>query len=278
MISSSYHETVFKSLQDIKTQRPIIAVMTLPHRIASIEAMVAAIGFKVIFPEFSVEAIKNIKNICKAVVLDSIAFTSDQDTKFLEVFPKGFLAQYCVVNICEDADIQKIYNYQNFKNIIKNSPPLCIAGYHVPEKQLQETIKKASSSLLSFRKQYNPVTLKLELYHDVILSSNQDAVTITGLDNINHALNCSSLLYAVIGAAMLTIHQDNMPVCALGASMLVRSASRRAMSVTNGPGSFVPVFIDSLFHLKRDYVYQVQIQEGNFSTVHTQSGYFKTPA
>jgi hydroxyethylthiazole kinase-like sugar kinase family protein len=54
---------------------------------------------------------------------------------------------------------------------------------------------------------------------------------------------------------------ENVTIAAMSASIIIRAASRRALSVTNGPGSFMPVFLDSLFHLKREYLYQIQLQD-----------------
>ena len=60
-------------------------------------------------------------------------------------------------------------------------------------------------------------------------------------------------------AAAMEICED-CHFAAFSAALFLHASSRRALSVTNGPGSFYPVFIDSLYHLKRDYIYQVRFE------------------
>ena len=83
--------------------------------------------------------------------------------------------------------------------------------------------------------------------------------SVTGHNNIIHTMICDPLLYGVFSAAVLSLEED-VYVSALCAVIYLRAASRRALSVTNGPGSFFSIFIDSLFHLKREYIYQIQFE------------------
>ena len=117
--------------------------------------------------------------------------------------------------------------------------------------------------------------MNLSVCDDTLYASNGNHIKIIGLDNINHVLNCVSILYAVLAAALMSVNNDK-DICSLGSAVLLRAASRRAISVTNGPGSYMPVFIDSLFHLKRDYIYQIQLDNSQIKT--QEADFFKISA
>lgn len=259
MVNTAYHEIIFKSLQDMRSVKPVIMVLTIPSRIQTLDIMVNALGFKAIFPELTVETIKLLKASSKAVVIDTAAFITQKDTKILDILGKNFINNYGVVNICDTAILYGIPYLTALKNILKYQSPLCTIGYNIPSDNVHKIIQKSGQSLLGFKSSKKTEILTLNLCDDIVHKKDDTQLKIVGLDNVNHVLNIPSILYATLAAALMVVNQDK-DMCALASAVLLRAASRRAISVTSGPGSYMPVFLDSLFHLKRDYIYQVQIE------------------
>lgn len=274
---NAHHETIFKSLQEMRSAKPVIMVLTTHNRTTPIEVMANAIGFKVIFPELTVDNIKLLKTSSKAVVIDTNAFLAQKDTKILDILGKHFVSKYAVLNVCNDVvHYDKNHYLSTFKNLIKYQPSLCILDYELPFDAFHKIVQKPNSSLLmGFRNSKKPSLLNLGIGDDECLGTNDQNFKIIGLDNYNHALNCKSLLYATLAAGLLSINQ-NSDISGIGSAVLLRAASRRAISVTNGPGSYMPIFVDSLYHLKRDYIYQVQCEKK--ASNQNFDNFLKTPA
>lgn len=264
MVMNAYYETIFKSLQDMRSVKPVVMVLTTKNRTHIIDSMVNAIGFKAIFPDLTPDMIKMLKASSHAVVIDVAAFITQKDTKILDILGKNFITQYGVVNLCDDILLYQSQYLTPLKNILKYNPPLCVSGYGCPFDSISKIVQKSNQSLLGFKVSKKPSLLNLSPTEDIVYHQNTNHIKIIGLDNINHVLNCMPILYSVLAAALMCVHRDAY-ICGLASAVLLRAASRRAISVTNGPGSYLPVFIDSLFHLKRDYIYPIHL-EGNVYT------------
>ncbi len=259
MVTNAYHEIIFKSLQDMRIAKPVVMVLTTKNRTHIIDSVANAIGFKAIFPELTPDTIKMLKASSQAVVIDIAAFITQKDTKILDILGKNFIAQYGVVNLCDETLLYHGQYLTPLKNILKYNPPLCVSGYGCPFDTISKVVEKSNQSILGFKVLKKPSLLNLSPTEDIVYHHNTNHIKIMGLDNINHALNCMPILYSVLAAALMCVQRDAY-VCGLGSAVLLRAASRRAISVTNGPGSYMPVFIDSLFHLKRDYIYPIQLE------------------
>lgn len=263
MVTNAYHETIFKSLQDMRAIKPVVMVLTTQNRIHIIDTMVNAIGFKAVFPELTPENIKILKASSQAVVIDTAAFITQKDTKILDILGKNFITQYGVINMCDRVLLYNTQYLTTLKSILKYQFPLCVVGSDLPFDLIHKTIQKSSHSMLGFKLSKKPLLLNLSTSNDIIYNHNNDNIKIVGLDNINHVLSCIPILYSVLAAALMCV-EHNTHICGLGSAVLLRAASRRAISVTNGPGSYMPVFIDSLFHLKRDYIYPIQLEINSY--------------
>ena len=268
MTLSAYHETVFKSLQDMRSVKPVIMVLTIPSRIHLIDTIVNAIGFRAVYPELTSDTIKLLKTSSQGVVIDIVAFLTQKDTKILDILGKNFIAKYGIINICDSVTLyNNPYYITVLKNILKYQASLCVVHHALPFDIIYPVIQKSSQSLLSFKQSKKISVLNPLVADDALYSVNHAYIKIIGLDNLNHALNCPSILYAVLAAALMTVNND-ADMSGLGSAVLLRAASRRAISVTNGPGSYMPIFIDSLFHLKRDYIYQIQCENNTHKPEH----------
>jgi hypothetical protein len=145
----------------------------------------------------------------------------------------------------------------------------------LPFNIIHPIIQKSSQSLLGFKQSRKISVLNPVVADDILYMANHSHIKVIGLDNVNHALNCPSILYAVLASALMTVNNDP-DMSGLSSAVLLRAASRRAISVTNGPGSYMPIFIDSLFHLKRDYIYQIQCESNTNKSEH--DNFLKIPA
>ena len=258
-MNGSFHEGVFKILQTVKSAGVTVALLIPPHKAALIDGALRALGMKTAYPDLADNGVVRLPKQCKAVVTDItyIAKLNGAGLKnFTALFKKRKLPNIPIFTdheLLDSKTVKEIYRTFSGAPITVDIPDTLKTGGKT------DKVKSFFQKTLFRKKTPASVEIKIEYTADRVISSNT-AYCVTGAENAIHLLGCDGALYASVAAACIGCGVPDEDA-ALTAAVTIRAGSKRALSVTNGPGSFTPVFIDSLFQIKRDYIYQIKCEE-----------------
>jgi len=248
------HEKVLKILQSMRSEKPIISICTDFHRSFSLEQAIKAIGFRTIFSSF-----KNDNNFTLPPNMTSLldfSFLIDKTPEQARTILRTYKKQaFKILSIGEEIHFVSQNAAKILKGCLRTKPDVIICDHNISEEDLKKAVHEAGSRLF-MKSDYKPIILRISPEGD-ILSDGDTSLIVHGANNPIHNIICDPLMVGAFVAAAMEICED-CHFSAFSAALFLRASSRRALSVTNGPGSFYPVFIDSLYHLKRDYIYQVR--------------------
>lgn len=253
---NAYHEKIYKSFQEIRTYQPTIMVLTTPENMHVMHLFAKSCGFNVVFPPLNSDLIKHHKKLVQGCVIDINALLIEKNIKILDSLDKDFLGKKTVINIPTEVLLFGKEYLTFLKAVSKYQIPLYVSGLNIPLDQIDKILSRASHSMFGLKRKKKPLMLGLSPTVDRTYIAEQH-YDILGLEDGFHSMNCHSIMYAILASALLASNQP-IDLCAIGSSVALRAASKRAASVTNGPGSFFPVFMDAVYHMKRDYIYQIQ--------------------
>ena len=248
------HEKVLKILQSMRSEKPIISILTDFHRAPSLGQAIKAIGFRAIFSNFTNSNNFNLPQ--SMTTLLDFSFLIDKSPEQLRIITRTYKKQaFKILSIGEEIHFAPQNTSKILKECLRAKPDVIICDDNLSEADLKKAIDDAGSRLFA-KSNYAPIILRISPEGD-ILSDGDISLIVYGANNPIHNIICDPLMVGSFVAAALEICEDSH-FSAFSAALFLRASSRRALSVTNGPGSFYPVFIDSLYHLKRDYIYQVR--------------------
>lgn len=248
------HEKVFKILQSMRTEKPIISICTDFRRSFSLDAAVKAIGFRTIFPNFQSDRAFTLPQGMTTLLDFSFLIdkTPEQARSILKTYKKQ---DFKIFSIGEEIHFVAKNALKILKGCLKAKPDVIICDHNISDADLQKAITDAGTRLF-IKSSYKPIVLRVTPEGD-ILSDGETSLIVYGGNDPVHNVICDPLMVGSFVAAAMEICEDSH-FSAFSSALFLRASSKRALSVTNGPGSFYPVFIDSLYHLKRDYIYQVR--------------------
>ncbi len=258
-MNGSFHEGVYKILQAVKSSGFRLGLMLPPHKIASVEPGLRALGVRVIAitPETRPEDV--IAADIRGVISDALylsRFNLSEAEAFFKVMKKNKIVHIPVMTDAEHLPPKtktKIFKLLSDVKICLNPPE--------PDKKIKKTglWQSVKQKIFASKGLKFSVTIRSDYTGDKIISDNR-VYKISGAENVIHLIACEPELYASV-CAVCAANGFSYEDAALTAAITIRAASKRALSVTNGPGSFIPVFIDALFQIKRDYIYQIKCEE-----------------
>lgn len=254
------YETIFKSLQNIRKNSPLIAVACGLSKLSILENLSTSSKINPLF--VSHETIFSDYNISSSTILIDLSYFVGKPLSEIKASLKSFASfDRKILSIG-----QEISYFKNPLKILQSclniKPDIIIYDYYSKDYNIESYTERLKKGFFN-RKNYNPIICKTGYLGDEIID--KSPLQIAGQENAIHHIICTSFIYGYYSTAFLGELEPKLAT--FSAMMVIRAASRRALSVTAGPASFFTVFLDSLHHFKRDYLYPIRIQQESQTSI-----------
>jgi hydroxyethylthiazole kinase-like sugar kinase family protein len=252
-----WHESSIKLLNSFREQKPLIGFMSKSATLANQLRAFSAFGGEAILVEHTID-LEILKKILVIIIDIQIADYTSQTKEELAFIARLTKMGIKIVVFAGGYSLTK--NRSSFLKAIKEkNPTLVIYTQDDEELKSQKSTLSVIKSYLKRTKANICFTIGKNGKDNIDDRQGRNCDIISVKNTMSESLSYN-LLFVFVSGAMVSVSNDIF-LAAVCTSVLLRAAEKRALSVTNGPGSFYPVFLDALYHLKRDYIYQIQVDE-----------------